>query len=272
MKTLYLSDLDGTLLRSDQQISEYSKNIINQFIQNGNFFSYATARSNVTASKVTAGLNLNIPVICYNGAFIIENETKEILSSNYFSDEEVSFIFDNLTSNNVYPVVFAEINGKEQFSYINKYINPVVKHFLDSRIGDPRRREVSDIEDLYCGKVFYVACMDSEKALIPIEKCFNNNNKYNCIYHKDIYSNGQWCEILPVSATKANAAKQLMSILGCQRLVAFGDGLNDIPLFTIADEKYAVSNAASELKDIATAIIESNDNDGVARWLIENRQ
>ena len=45
MRTLYVSDLDGTLLRSDETISNSTKEIINQFIDNGGYFSYATARS-----------------------------------------------------------------------------------------------------------------------------------------------------------------------------------------------------------------------------------
>ena len=47
----------------------------------------------------------------------------------------------------------------------------------------------------------------------------------------------------------------------------FGDGKNDIDMFEIADEAYAVENAVSELKVVATGIIESNENDGVAKYL-----
>ena len=53
-KTLYLTDLDGTLLRSDETVSVYTRNVINRFVENGGLFSYATARAFYTASKVTA--------------------------------------------------------------------------------------------------------------------------------------------------------------------------------------------------------------------------
>ena len=72
---------------------------------------------------------------------------------------------------------------------------------------------------------------------------------------------------MPKAASKANAIKQLKELLGCEKLVVFGDGKNDIDMFELADEAYAVSNAVDELKSIATDIIESNDNDGVAKWL-----
>ena len=44
--------------------------------------------------------------------------------------------------------------------------------------------------------------------------------------------------------------------------------MNDKDLFECADESYAVSNAAAELKEAATAVIDSNDDDGVAKWLL----
>ena len=49
--------------------------------------------------------------------------------------------------------------------------------------------------------------------------------------------------------------------------MVFGDQVNDIGMFRMADEAYAVAGAAPELARHATAIIGSNDEDAVARWL-----
>lgn len=81
MSTLYVSDLDGTLLKSDETISEYTEKVINQFIDNGGYFSYATARSIFTASKVAKGIHTNIPVIVYNGSFLVNTDGKMLLSN-----------------------------------------------------------------------------------------------------------------------------------------------------------------------------------------------
>ena len=54
--------------------------------------------------------------------------------------------------------------------------------------------------------------------------------------------------------------------------MVFGDGTNDIDMFQMADECYAVENAADELKKIATGIIGKNDDDAVARWLEEHAE
>ena len=64
--------------------------------------------------------------------------------------------------------------------------------------------------------------------------------------------------------------RQLKTLLGCEKIVAFGDGKNDIDLFELADEAYAVENAHEDLKKYATDIILSNEEDGVAQWLARN--
>ncbi|MCI8560178.1 MAG: HAD hydrolase family protein [Dorea sp.] len=71
-------------------------------------------------------------------------------------------------------------------------------------------------------------------------------------------------------ATKANAILKLKELWNCDKIVSFGDAVNDIPMFQIFDECYAVENAIGELKDMADGIIGNNDQDGVAVWLKEN--
>ena len=87
MKTLYVSDLDGTLLRSNETTSDFTNKTINELVDRGMLFSYATARSYVTSKKVTKGLDAKIPLIVYNGAFVIDNITEDILLSNFFGKD-----------------------------------------------------------------------------------------------------------------------------------------------------------------------------------------
>ena len=63
MTTLYVSDLDGTLLNSNQTLSPFTIQTINQLVSDGMLFSYATARSYQTAKKVTQGLQAPFPLI-----------------------------------------------------------------------------------------------------------------------------------------------------------------------------------------------------------------
>ena len=262
-KTLYVTDLDGTLLRSDERTSAYTNHTINRLVEEGACFSYATARSSVTAKKVTEGLNTKFPIICYNGAFILDNATGEILSGNFFDvcfDQLAKDLFDA----EIYPIIYAYIDGRERFSYIKKKISKPTENFIATR-NDSRKREVETVEELTADKLYYVACIDTPEKLEPIYLKYKDI--YHCVYQKDIYSHDQWLEIMPLTVSKANAIRQLKKLLGCERVVAFGDGINDREMFELADESYAVANAVPELKEVATGVIGENNDDAVAKWL-----
>lgn len=267
MSKLYVSDLDGTLLRSDQVTSDYTNQVINTLVDKGMLFSYATARSLITAKKVTMGIQAKIPLIVYNGAFVIDNVTEEILIANYF-DGTVFTLLDDLFNNNIYPIVYSYIKGSEKFSFVPELCTKGMNKFIESRNGDVRTNAVSSLAELKLGNVFYITCIDDSEKLKPLYNKYKDT--YHCVFQTDIYTKDKWLEIMPIEASKSNAIKQLQTMLGCEKLIAFGDGINDIDMFQIADESYAVANAHEELKKHATAVISSNDEDGVAKWLEGN--
>jgi hydroxymethylpyrimidine pyrophosphatase-like HAD family hydrolase len=89
--------------------------------------------------------------------------------------------------------------------------------------------------------------------------------------YKDIYSDDLWyLEVFGETASKYNAVQYLRKQNGFDKVVGFGDNLNDLPLFAACDKCYAVANAKPDVKAKATAVIGSNDEDGVARWLEGN--
>lgn len=265
MKTLYLSDLDGTLLNNSQKISTESCEILNNLIEKGLLFSYATARSAVTSVKATTGLTSKIPIIVYNGVFTIDSSTGKRIISNIFSREDALWIYDVLLNHRINPIIYSIIEGTERFSYIDERCTVGMREFLETRKNDVRERVAASEDEMCEGEIFYFTCIDKAEKLSPV--CEILENKFRCIFDKDIYSGNQWLEILPQNATKANAALQLKKLFGCDKLVVFGDGINDIQMFKAADECYAVANASPELKDIADSIIGSNNDDSVARFI-----
>ena len=267
MSNLYVSDLDGTLLRSNEATSEYTNQVINSLVDKGMIFSYATARSLITAKKVTKGINAKIPLIVYNGAFVIDNVTEKILIANYF-DDSVQAVLEDLFSNTVYPIVYALINGVDKISFVRELCTSGMNMFLESRKGDVRTNEVKTLSELKEGNIFYITCIDEPEKLKPLYDKYKD--KFHCVYDTDIYTKEQWLEIMPLEASKSHAIKQLQALLNCEKVIVFGDGKNDIDMFQIADESYAVTNAHEDLKKYATEVILSNDEDGVAKWLENN--
>ncbi len=268
MNTLYISDLDGTLLHSDQKTSDFTNKAINKLVSKGMRFSYATARSFSTAHKVTDGLTARFPVIVYNGVFIRDNATGKYLAKNFFDQHSAVQIASELIHGGVQPIVYSLIEGSEKFSYIKEKISRAETEFISTRKGDYRDRPIHTYEQLIKGDIFYFTCIDEPKKLEPFYEKYKDT--FSCYYQSDIYSGEQWLEIMPKSASKANAAKQFAGLLNCDRIVAFGDGVNDAALFDIADESYAVSNAVDIIKQRATGIIGANDDDGVAKFLLEH--
>lgn len=265
MKTLYLSDLDGTLLSANQTVSDFTARTINELVSRGMVFSYATARGYGTATKATKGITAKIPLIVYNGAFIMDNVTGERICGNFF-DDSIDEVTLSLLRGGIYPIVYSIQQNRERFSYVPKKCSRGTLDFVQTR-RDSRNNPVDNECGLFSGQRFYISCIDDEEKLRPFWEMYRE--RYNCVFARDIYSGDMWLEIMPKTSSKAAAAKRLMDMLSCDKLVVFGDGLNDIDMFNIADECYAVENAEPQLKSIATAVIGSNEQDGVARKLLD---
>lgn len=264
MKTIYLSDLDGTLLNSEQHTSQFTNSIISALVDRGVLFSFATARSEETATPVVKNFNISAPPIFYNGA-VIGYAHSDVPPTRIFFPDNIVDVISELTDDKIFPIVYSFIDGEEKFSFIHDKCTDDMIDFLNTRKHCRRYRSVNTFEELTQGRIFYISCMDSEYKLSPFYDKYKN--EFYCVFQKDIYSGNPWLEIMPRTSTKANAALSLKNKLGCDELVVFGDGKNDIELFRVADRSYAVANAVPELKEIATDVIESNNNDGVARFL-----
>lgn len=269
-RVLYVTDLDGTLLHRDERISAWSCDTLNHLIKKGMLFSYATARSIFTASVVTEGLYPQLPVIVNNGSFIVDPSSRKRILVNQFSREEAKDIYATLCRHQIAPLVDAIINDREKFSYAEKAINPALAEFVAGRKHDGRDNPLDDqlVQNILQGDVFYFTCIGEEEKLRAAYK--ELSPAYNCIFQFDIYSHEPWLEVMPHTASKAHAILQIKELYKCDTVVVFGDGANDIPMFEIADEGYAMANAIDALKEIADAVIDSNENDGVARWLAGN--
>lgn len=272
-RTLFVSDLDFTLLRSDTTLSEHTISVISRVVESGSLFTYATARSFTSAARVTAGLRLTTPVITYGGALVVDPVTAEILAVQPLPRPAVDAIMSvTAARDGVEPVLFTMVDGRDRVCWLRGCETPFVGSFLDDREGDPRLLPLATWSDIADAQVFYVSLIgtsvqiaDLYRRLSPqLEDCF-------LTVGPDRYQPAQtWFEVSSRQATKAVAADRLRHGLDASDLVVFGDNLNDLPLFEVADRAYAVANAIPEALAIATEVILSNDEDGVAAWLTES--
>ncbi len=268
--TLYVSDLDGTLLNRESKISEDSKDIIRKLMSKGMKFTIATARSWSSASMIVSDLDLTLPVATYNGAFIIDPVSGGIIESGCFEKEQAEYALNVFLHAGIYPLVYAFINGEERVSWVVGQENNGIKDYLEARSNDKRLKPVSTIEDLFNGDIFYFTVIGTKEKLENLTPMFEGNNSFSYTFQQELYKDEYWFEVKKFDATKAVAVEKIKKMAGCTRVICFGDSPNDLPMFSIADEAFAVCDADPVLIEAATQVIGSADDNGVARWLSEN--
>lgn len=267
--TLYVTDLDGTLLRSDTSISEYSEVTLNRLMSEGVMFTYATARSYASASPLVKKLELSCPAVIFNGVFVVDPKTGRHLIENVYSKDCLQLARDFFIRENIAPLVYSYIDGRERVSYLESRIEDVA-NYVNSRKNDRRLRPVRSYDELFCGENFYLTVIDPKSTEL-LDGVFVPENGFSRNVQRDTYDDMIWYEIYDKNASKANAVLQVKELINADKLVCFGDNLNDISMIKEADVGIAVENACDELKELSDVVIESNNNDGVARYIDRQR-
>lgn len=267
--TLYVTDLDGTLLRSDTTISDYSKETLNRLIEEGVMFTYATARSYMSASPLVKDLNLCCPAVIFNGVFVVDPKTGQHIIENVYSAECQALARDFFVREKIAPLVYSNIDGKERVSYLKSRFDEVAS-YVNSRKGDKRLRPVNDYAELFEGDIFYFTIIDP-KNIPLLDGVFTADNGFARNVQRDTYDDMIWYEIYDKSASKANAVLQVKELMKADDLICFGDNFNDVSMIKAADVGVSVENACEELKKLSDFVIESNNNDGVARFIDRRR-
>ncbi|MHA1647530.1 MAG: HAD hydrolase family protein [Promethearchaeota archaeon] len=183
----------------------------------------------------------------------------------------ISNFIDIFKQHNLNPFLYGVILQNENKVYYTGISNSAEKYYVDDRLSrnDPRFQKIKSLpwKDI---KIHEINVLGSKSEISPIAEELMNNDEIGIHFSEDFYTPGFFrLEITHPSATKKNALLYLKDLLKIDKLICFGDADNDISMFEIADEKYAVENAVTSLKKISTKIIQSNQDDGVARFLEE---
>lgn len=267
MNKLFISDLDGTLLNSNAELTDFTVNTINSLIEKGMFFTYATARTEYSAGNITKRLNINVPCIVNNGAEIYDRQSGKYVRKADIPIDAVTTIINAFTENNVGMFMFKFKEEKFGTCYTDN-LNDLMQEYVRSRrkTGQPLWK-CSDLHSENDGNVVYLTSTGDYEKLLPIERIAASIEGLDHVFYEDTYTGKHYLEIFSENASKANGLKFLREKYDFDKIVVFGDNLNDLSMFKVADVKIAVENAKEELKKFADFVIDSNDNDGVAKWL-----
>lgn len=276
MKTLYVSDLDGTLLNGESKLSSESARLLNEAIAQGALFSVATARTPATISTLLHDVDLRIPLVVMTGAALWDSKTNSYRNIRKIDAKRVKKLVNIYTEHHLPTFIYTL--GDDNLIHI-RHIGPVSdleQEFINQRIHSPFKQfhipadGTSHFDDAIYPDATLLFAMQPTDIVRPVYDIIKDMEEFRPNFYHDMY--GQQTALLEVftpEASKANAIKTLKQQTGAERVVVFGDNVNDLPMMQIADVAVAVDNAIDEVKEAADIIIGANTDNSVAKFIRE---
>lgn len=249
MIKMIVTDLDGTLLKKDKSMSQYTVDVIKQVRKLGIKVIFATARGESSAKLV-------VPFELFDG-YVLLNGAKAYVNNKLVYDRTISAeifvpLLRELARKNfkvaaeIEDMHYASFNVNEKWGFINNFVITDYQNVLTSA-----DKLYAVIED--SGQVEIIT------SILPKELYwYLSRDNLAMIMHKE--------------ATKFNGIMEIAKEFNIDKskIIAFGDDHNDMELLLKVGVGVAMGNSIAEVKKLADYICDTNENDGVARWLDEN--
>lgn len=273
---LCICDLDGTLLRSDGVLSDFAKEGLNELLSAGIRLTVASSRATPAMRALLMGVNLRLPVIEFNGAFISDLESGRHLASNVLSNSAACAAVEAILATGTDPVVSAW-DGSRDRVHFGRRINDGTGWYVEEKraYGDLRLTACDDLlgaaaREEVASVVGFVPETEAAALSESLRRAVGGDAVVYCA--QNYYCPG-WTEVQVQHrrAEKGLAVPTLLAACGAvgADIVACGDHLNDLGLFAAATHSIAPSNAHPTVLANATEIVGANDEDGVVRHLLD---
>ncbi len=267
-KTLYISDLDGTLLTPQKELSPRTVEIINRLLDQGMLFSVATARSAATAVELLSPLRLSAPGVLLNGALIYDFAKKEYVDCAPISYEAAKQALQVLEACARPPFLYTLDHNEVCVEFV-RLANPHEQAFFESRKGKAYKRfeQVDALQIHPTDQIIYFTLQDSREVLQPLYEAMEKIPGLRAAFYKDNYSDVYYLELFSEAASKSNGVQKIKKLCAAEKIVAFGDNYNDLDMLRISDVGVVVEDGVGAAKEAADVIIEPSSRDSVARYL-----
>lgn len=262
------SDLDGTLIGSNNEVSEENLDAIDRMHNAGVRFIVLTGR---TLYEVPLELRHNdsIDYIIYSNGVGIWDRKRGLLKNNFIDDEKAKKVFDILTEYETFteiysggrPYVDASKFDSEHFLYY-KIDKGFIPEMNKNRVGIPNLRKIIDDSNdkVEMFDVFFRNENERQECLKRLK------NDFDDLFVTSSMSNN--LEIVRAGNSKGSTLIEFCNKIGIdiKSVTVLGDSRNDISAFETDAKGYAVANACDELKNLADKVICSND-ENVMRFM-----
>lgn len=270
--TLYVTDLDGTLLGPDSRVSQRTAGILSELSAGGSLISVATARTPATVEPLLRGCGLRLPVIVFTGAAMWDLREHRYIDPQFIDSVAVGLICRTcheagagalryvLAADGMIHACFSGPEGAAPTAKERK--------FIDERRGLKLKRfhiNEPQADTMLADRTILVLAMGGTGPIGEAAARLRATGACSVSCYPDIFdSSTSLLEVLAPGVSKAAAVRRLKSMTGAERLMVFGDNLNDIPMMEEADVSVAVANAMPPVLRAASETIGPNGADSVA--------
>jgi len=270
-KILYLSDLDGTLLRPDATLDPRDAALLNRLTDAGVCISYATARTIASVEYILGDIRFrenSPPIALMNGVLIRDMARKQYVRRAVYTREIAGQLFDAMNDAGTYPFIYTLTEDGALTTCYRAVPNAAMQAFMDDRIQRYRKpfQKIDTVGEID-GEIIYFCLVAPEEDVRRAEAAIAGIPHIRATSYRDSYDTDVfYLEIFDENASKKHAAEYLRRCTGADMIVSFGDNLNDLPMFEASELRVAAKNAHPALKAQADAVAD----DGVAAFIAQH--
>ncbi|WGI36408.1 HAD family hydrolase [Mesomycoplasma lagogenitalium] len=273
IKNIFL-DLDGTTLTSNKEISQKTISILKKMQKEGKTVSIVTGRPVYFAKEEYYKLNCDFPIIGCNGALVYDFKNDKLVYKNPINKNISEQIFQLLVKNNITFLMYttSEIYGYSRenyqadwFNWLKSSIEKREKQFqFNLTILNSKTKNDFDIKKFDIVK-FLVIKSDSQEK--DIENIKPELTKFQGVYI--IQSQEKVIDIMPEGSSKGYALEVLSKTnnFNLEETLVFGDEQNDVSMFEVAKYSVAMGQSKDVIKEKATFITDSNNDEGIFNFI-----
>ncbi|MDI6600612.1 MAG: HAD family hydrolase [Thermoanaerobacteraceae bacterium] len=252
---LVVTDIDGTLVDNDKQISDVTMRYIDEFRAKGGLFTIATGRGERAARPFIENLKLDVPAIIFNGGELYHPETGA-LYAHYVDKKIFNLVIDWFKDTDLGIVTY-----HNDRIFISEYKPSHDLYMAQERVEVERIPDIKEVDEV--NKILLVGDIGKARDLMK-ELEAKTGISINHVQTEDVY-----LEVLPEGISKGKGLIELCTYLDIpvEKTIAIGDHMNDIDMLKTAGCGIAMENATDEVKKVARYITRKNTENGVAHVL-----
>lgn len=262
---LIVSDVDGTLLNKDYQLTELCHEMVNKLKEKGILFSLATQRIHSSVVPLAKELGIEIPIITLNGALIQSADGENVIHRSHIKRKVVEKTL-NLAEKFYIRIALCH---DDKVMYTED--NSVFRDFLGS-VGVEYM--MVDSYEPYLNKTNHIFMAGNDReAVVKVDRKIGFRYARHVVtsrFRSQIHTDLHKLEIMPAKVTKKTGMAKLAKHLHIKNegLVVIGDWYNDRELFEYGGLNVTLKDAIPELKDMADYVSPlTNDEDAVGNFL-----